>query len=97
MKSVPYELGHHVLVVDDDRNLRKIISTNLELAGYKVATASDGREALTKIEQEIPDLLLLDLMMPHMDGYEVARRVRSHPNPPIANVPFIILKAIGES
>jgi diguanylate cyclase (GGDEF)-like protein len=97
LKNIPYELGHRVLVVDDDRNLRKIISTNLELAGYQVETASNGREALTKIEAEVPDLLLLDLMMPLMDGYEVARHVRGHANPTIANVPIIILTAKGET
>jgi diguanylate cyclase (GGDEF)-like protein len=97
VRSIPDTLGHRVLVVDDDRNLRKIISTNLELAGYAVVTASDGREALEKIEQDVPDLLLLDLMMPFMDGYEVAKRVRSHPNPSIANVPIIILTAKGET
>jgi diguanylate cyclase (GGDEF)-like protein len=97
LKNIPYELGHRVLVVDDDRNLRKIISTNLELAGYQVETASDGREALAKIEAEVPDLLLLDLMMPLMDGYEVARHVRGHANPTIANVPIIILTAKGET
>ena len=96
MRNIPDTQGHRVLVVDDDRNLRKIISTNLELAGYAVVTASDGREALEKIEQVMPDLLLLDLMMPFMDGYEVAKRVRSHPNPSIANVPIIILTAKGE-
>ncbi|MBV8491066.1 MAG: response regulator, partial [Candidatus Eremiobacteraeota bacterium] len=97
MKNIPFALGHRVLVVDDDRNLRKIISTNLELAGYEVATAVDGRDALTKIEGNVPDLVLLDLMMPHMDGYEVAKRVRTHPNPSIANVPIIILTAKGET
>ena len=97
MRNIPDTLGHRVLVVDDDRNLRKIISTNLELAGYAVVTASDGREALEKIEQVMPDLLLLDLMMPFMDGYEVAKRVRNHANPSIANVPIIILTAKGET
>jgi diguanylate cyclase (GGDEF)-like protein len=97
VRNVPETLGHRVLVVDDDRNLRKIISTNLELAGYAVETAADGREALERIEDAVPDLLLLDLMMPYMDGYEVARRVRNHPNPSIANVPIIILTAKGET
>jgi diguanylate cyclase (GGDEF)-like protein len=97
VRNLPYELGHRVLVVDDDRNLRKIISTNLELAGYEVATASDGRDALAKIEHQVPDLVLLDLMMPLMDGYEVAQRVRTHPNPSVANVPIIILTAKGET
>ena len=88
---------HKVLVVDDDRNLRKIIGTNLELAGYQVATAVDGRDALTKIEDDVPDVVLLDLMMPLMDGYEVARRIRAHHNLAIANVPIIILTAKSET
>lgn len=89
--------GHRVLVVDDDRNLRKIISTNLELAGFTVETAADGREALAKIEGLQPDVVLLDLMMPFMDGYEVARTIRGHQNPTIANVPIIILTAKSET
>lgn len=97
MKNIPYTLGHRVLIVDDNPSLQKIISTNLELAGYEVDTVSDGREALATIERDVPDLLLLDLMMPQMDGYEVARRVRSHANPSIANVPIIILTAKGET
>ena len=97
MKEIAQGAGHRVLVVDDDRNLRKIISTNLELAGFTVETASDGPEALSTIEQLQPDIVLLDLMMPHMDGYEVAKRIRNHQNPTIANVPIIILTAKGET
>jgi len=89
--------NRRVLVVDDDRNLRKIISTNLELAGFAVATAQDGRDALQEVDRFQPDLVLLDLMMPHMDGYEVARRIRNHRNPSIANVPIIILTAKSET
>jgi diguanylate cyclase (GGDEF)-like protein len=88
---------HYVLVVDDDRNLRKIIATNLELAGFAVDAAADGPEALRKIEDVQPDLVLLDLMMPHMDGYEVARCIRRHQNPSIAHLPIIILTAKGET
>jgi diguanylate cyclase (GGDEF)-like protein len=97
VKEIAQGAGHRVLVVDDDRNLRKIISTNLELAGFTVETASDGPEALSTIEQLQPDIVLLDLMMPHMDGYEVAKRIRNHQNPTIANVPIIILTAKGET
>lgn len=97
MKNYTDDSHHNVLVVDDDRNLRKIISTNLELAGFSVVTAADGREALHKIEEITPDIVLLDLMMPHMDGYEVARRIRGHHNPSIANVPIIILTAKSET
>ena len=89
--------GHRVLVVDDDRNLRKIISTNLELAGFHVEAAADGPAALNIIEGAQPDVVLLDLMMPHMDGYEVARRIRAHPNPLVSNVPIIILTAKSET
>ena len=88
---------HRVLVVDDDKNLRKIIATNLELAGYHVTTAQDGPEALGVLEQVAPDIVLLDLMMPHMDGYEVARRIRTHHSPTLANVPIIILTAKSET
>lgn len=97
MKDPVQSAGHRVLVVDDDRNLRKIISTNLELAGFLVESASDGQEALDVIEQAQPDIVLLDLMMPHMDGYDVARTIRKHPNPSVANVPIIILTAKGET
>ena len=89
--------GHRVVVVDDDKNLRKIIATNLELAGFSVESAADGPEGLELIEKEPPDLVLLDLMMPHMDGYEVARAIRSHHNPSVANIPIIILTAKGET
>jgi len=97
VKDLAQGPGHRVLVVDDDRNLRKIIATNLELAGFSVETASDGPEALELVEQLQPDIVLLDLMMPYMDGYEVARRIRNHQNPTIANVPIIILTAKGET
>lgn len=97
MRTMTEGAGHRVLVVDDDRNLRKIIGTNLELAGFGVETAADGPEALEKIEGLLPDVVLLDLMMPHMDGYEVARRIRAHANPAIANVPIIILTAKSET
>ncbi len=89
--------GHRVLVVDDDRNLRKIIATNLELAGFTVEKAAEGREAFEILDRFVPDIVLLDLMMPHMDGYEVAQRIRKHPNPTIANVPIIILTAKSET
>jgi len=97
MKNVIEGAGHRVLVVDDDRNLRKIITTNLELAGFSVQAAADGREALEIIEGFLPDVVLLDLMMPHMDGYEVARHIRGHQNPAISNVPIIILTAKSET
>lgn len=86
--------GKRILVVDDDRNLRKIIQTNLELAGYDVSTAPNGEEAMQLLDVMQPDLVVLDVMMPLMDGYEVARRIRRHPSN--THVPIIMLTAKSE-
>jgi diguanylate cyclase (GGDEF)-like protein len=94
MKQFEDAAGKRVLVVDDDRNLRKIIQTNLELAGYDVSTAANGEEALTMLDSMQPDLVVLDVMMPIMDGYEVARRIRRHPSN--THVPIIMLTAKSE-
>ena len=87
-------MTERILVVDDDRNLRKIITTNLELAGYDVTAASSGVEAMEVLEDLQPDLVLLDVMMPGMDGYETTRRIRKHPTN--SHVPIILLTAKGE-
>src|SRR5690606_2691629 len=68
-----------ILVVDDDPSAVEIVRTYLEARGYRVATASDGREALAKLEEVRPALVLLDVMMPGMDGWEVARIIKNHP------------------
>ncbi|MBV9271156.1 MAG: response regulator [Candidatus Eremiobacteraeota bacterium] len=94
MRAAQEAAGKQILVVDDDRNLRKIIATNLELAGYDVALAANGAEALETLEHIQPDLVILDVMMPAMDGYEVARRIRRHPSN--GNVPIIMLTAKSE-
>ena len=86
--------GRRILVVDDDRNLRKIITTNLELAGFEVTAAASGVEAMQLLEGLQPDLVLLDVMMPAMDGYETTRRIRKHPTN--SHVPIILLTAKGE-
>lgn len=69
-----------ILVVDDDPMSLDIVRTYLESHNYTVATAMDGKEALAKIEEVQPALVLLDVMMPGMDGWEVARIVKNHPN-----------------
>lgn len=94
MRPLEEAVGKRILVVDDDRNLRKIIQTNLELAGYDVSTAANGEEALSMLDSMQPDLIVLDVMMPIMDGYEVARRVRRHPSN--THVPIIMLTAKSE-
>ncbi len=94
MRRLDDAAGKRILVVDDDRNLRKIIQTNLELSGYDVTTAASGDEAMRVLDALVPDLVVLDVMMPAMDGYEVARRIRRHPSN--THVPIIMLTAKGE-
>ena len=69
-----------ILVVDDDPNSRDIVQTFLESRGYEVAAAADGKDALALLEEFRPGLVLLDVMMPGMDGWEVARVIKNHPD-----------------
>ncbi len=68
-----------VLVVDDDQVIRQLIGINLELEGFEVHMAADGEEALRQVIQVVPDVVVLDVMMPRLDGLEVARRLRQDP------------------
>jgi DNA-binding response OmpR family regulator len=72
-----------VLVVDDDRKIVQLVRTYLERDGHRVVDANDGRQALTVFEAEAPDLVVLDLMLPELDGYEVCRRIRAVNDTPI--------------
>jgi CheY-like chemotaxis protein len=83
-----------ILVVDDDPSAVEIVQTYLEARGYRVATASDGREALAKLEEVRPALVLLDVMMPGMDGWEVARIIKNHPELG-GKVRVVMLTALG--
>jgi DNA-binding response OmpR family regulator len=83
-----------VLVVDDERDLVDLISYNLTRHGFGVLTAFDGNDALAVAARETPDLILLDLMMPGLDGTEVARRLKAHPD--TMGIPIVMLTAKGE-
>jgi CheY-like chemotaxis protein len=65
-----------VLVVDDDAQVREVVRANLELEGYTVREAANAEEGLAALEEEAPDLILLDVMMPQVDGWEMLRRVQ---------------------
>ena len=86
--------GARVLVVDDEPPIRDILKFQLENAGYSVACAGDGAEGLEMVFENPPDLVLLDLMIPRLDGYEVCRRIKSEYG--TRHVPVIILTARGE-
>lgn len=83
--------GYSVLVVDDEKALREFVRRNLEVRGNNVYTAANGLEALAIFDQEFIDLVILDLMMPNMDGLETIRRIRQ-----TARVPIVVLSALGE-
>src|SRR5437588_12768544 len=81
-----------ILVVDDDLQLLKIVAHNLEAEGYQVLTEREGQHALETIERDTPDLVLLDIMLPRMDGLQVCQRARE-----FSAVPIIIITARGQS
>lgn len=81
--------GRNILVVDDSATVRKLISGKLEKSGHSVTCAEDGVEGLARIAEQIPDLVLLDITMPRMDGYEVCRQIRANPNS--KDVPVVMI------
>ncbi len=80
-----------ILAVDDERHIVRLVEVNLQRAGYEVVTAFDGREALEKVKSENPDLVVLDVMMPYMDGFEVLKHLKA--DPATAEIPVIMLTA----
>ena len=83
-----------ILVVDDEEPIQELLRFNLEKEGYLVCVAKDGQEALKHVKNDQPDLIVLDLMLPGMDGLEVCRKLRS--NPKFQQIPIIMLTAKGE-
>ncbi len=80
-----------ILVCDDEKHIVRLVQINLEREGYTVLTAYDGKEGLSKAEAEKPDLIVLDVMMPYMDGFEVLRNLKK--NPDTRDIPVIMLTA----
>ncbi|MBI2863401.1 MAG: response regulator transcription factor [Chloroflexi bacterium] len=79
-----------ILLVDDDPDIRRILSFNLESDGYKVMAAPTGRDALQAVSRKVPDLAIVDLLLPDMHGFEVCREIKK-----FLNVPIIMLTAVG--
>ena len=85
------EVKQKILVADDEASIRRILETRLKMVGYDVVTAEDGEEAVDVYNKTMPDLVILDVMMPKMDGYGVTREIRR-----TSDVPIIILTALGD-
>ena len=83
--------GALVLVVDDDPVIQRLLKVNFEMEGYDVITASDGVEGLERARKDRPDAVILDVMMPRMDGLEVARMLKEDPS--TASIPVLLLSA----
>lgn len=83
MRKEQGSMDRKVLIVDDEKNIVDIIAFNLKKEGYQVITAADGEEGVEKTFSENPDLILLDIMMPKMDGYEACRKIREKKHTPI--------------
>lgn len=83
--------GKRILVVDDEPRMRRFIHMNLDLEGYQVLEASNGLEAVKRVREDLPDLVLLDVMMPEMDGFEALRSIRQ-----ISTVPVVMLTVKGD-
>lgn len=80
-----------ILIVDDETSIRRILETRLSLIGYNVVSASDGEEALSTFRRENPNLVVLDVMMPKLDGYGVCQELRKE-----SDIPIIMLTALGD-
>ena len=80
-----------ILVVDDEASIRRLLEIRLSLAGYEVVTAADGLEALDIFHQEVPNLVILDVMLPKLDGYGVCQKLRQE-----SNIPIIMLTALRD-
>lgn len=80
-----------ILVVDDEASIRRILETRLSMIGYDVVTAADGEEAITTFNENNPDLVVLDVMMPKLDGYGVCQELRKE-----SDIPIIMLTALGD-
>ena len=80
-----------ILVVDDEPRMVRFVRMNLELEGYRVSTSPNGMDAIDQVRKELPDLVLLDIMMPEMDGYETLEHIRK-----VSNVPVIMLTVKAE-
>jgi DNA-binding response OmpR family regulator len=83
-----------ILIIEDDRFLRELIARKLKTEGYEVLEAVDGEEGLKRIKEEKPDLVLLDLILPGIDGFEVLAKAKEDPE--TAQIPVIILSNLGQ-
>jgi len=86
--------GAHILIVDDDPDTQTIVSVLIHMIGWETKSASNGASALDQVAAECPALIMLDLMMPGMSGFEVLKHLKA--NPQTRNIPVIVISALGK-
>ena len=95
MKDNPQKDNKKLLLIDDDPNLILLVKDYLEFRGYNVDTAENGREALEVLDHLVPDMIICDVMMPEMDGYDLVKHIREEPT--TNRIPVLFLSAKGQS
>ncbi|MCL0065279.1 response regulator [Dehalococcoidia bacterium] len=88
--------GRNILVIDDDPDILEALTTVLESRGYQVATARDGVEGLNRLKTGNPDLIIMDLIMPNMDGFAMYKILRDPDQPEYADIPILLLTSLRE-
>lgn len=88
-------MAEKILIIDDDLDTTRLICLMFQNLGYQIVVANDGRQGLIETSKEVPDLVLLDVMMPDMDGYEVARHLRR--NPETTRIPILMFTAKSQA
>ena len=83
-----------ILITDDEEELRNVLKQSMENAGYEVVTAGNGREAVERVNLDAPDLVLMDVMMPEMNGFDAMRKIKE--NPSTAHIPVVMLTALDD-
>ena len=87
-------MAKNILIIEDDKFLRELIAQKLRKEDYEISEAFDGEEGIKKVKEEKPDLILLDLILPGIDGFEVLSKVKE--DPVLAQIPVIILSNLGQ-
>ena len=83
-----------ILLIEDDKFLRELLVRKLETVGFKISTAVDGNEALKKVKEELPELVLLDLVLPGVDGFDILKEIKE--DSATSKIPVIILSNLGQ-
>ena len=87
-------MAKKILIIEDDKFLRELISQKLEIEGYEISEAVDGEKGIKQVEEEKPDLVLLDLILPGIDGFEVLTKMKE--DSALSQIPVIILSNLGQ-